>query len=100
MVTERDLMFLSDISKLQVPKERSWMSKYFKTKTKRMFLKYFLTFGCDTRFRQHSGEACTKRYLKKMKMQFLKIEASHATARKDLDFEMVAKIEMGRCRLN
>jgi hypothetical protein len=35
-----------------------------------------------------------------MKLQFLKIEASHTTARKDLDFEMVAKIEMGRCKLN
>lgn len=100
MITERDIMFSSDMAKLQIPKDRLWMRKYFKTKTKRKFLKYFLAFGSDTRFRQHMGEACTKRYVKKMKMQFMKIEARREAAKKDLDFELLAKIEMGRGRLN
>ena len=100
MVTERDIMLSSDITKLQIPKDRLWMKKYFKTKTKRKFLKYFLAFGSDTRFRQHSGEACTKRYVKKMKMQFFKIDAKHEAAKKDLDFELLARIEMGRGGLN
>lgn len=99
MVTERDSLFSSDFMKQPVPKEKSWMSKYFKTRTKRMFLKYFVAFGCATRFREHSGEACTKRYVKKMKGQFLRLSEKHAEARRNLDFEMVTKIEMGKCRL-
>lgn len=100
MVTERDLVFSSDFMRSPVPKEKSWMAKYFKTKTKRMFLKYFMAFGSTARFTRHCGQVCTKRYVKKMKMQFLKISEKHRRAKEDLDFEMVAKIEMGKCRLN
>lgn len=98
MITERDLLFSSDFMRL-VPKEKSWMKKYFKTRTKKMFLKYYISFGSATRFREHSGEVCTKRYVKKMKEQFLRLAELHAAARRDMDFDMVAKIEMGRCRL-
>lgn len=99
MVTERDLDFSSAFMARQIPKEKSWMSKYFKTRTKRLFLKYFVMFGCTARFCEHSGEVCTLRYIKKMKRQYAILEEKHTKAKNELDFELLAKIEMGKCKL-
>jgi hypothetical protein len=100
MITERDLRFSSDFMHDQLPKEKRWMSRYFKTRTKRLFLKYFCAFGCSTRFCQHSGEICTKRYIKKMKRQFLNLTKKHEDARADFDLEALSRIETGKCKLN
>jgi hypothetical protein len=100
MVTERDLDFSSSFMTRQIPKEKSWMMRYFKTRTKRMFLKYFVRFGSTARFCEHSGEVCTVRYIKKMKKQFLVLDARHEKAKNDLDFDLLAKIEMGKCKLS
>lgn len=64
-----------------------------------MFLKYYSSFESATRFREHSGEVCTKRYVKKMKKQLLVLVKIYDAARKNLDFELIAKMEMGRYRL-
>lgn len=100
MVTERDVEFCSEFMRRPVPKGHSWMNKYFKTRTKRLFLKYFLLFGCTFRFSQHCGEVCTKRYIKKMKRQFNMLKEKYERARAELDFDALERIEKGRCRLN
>ena len=95
----RKSFFVSDFMKMPVPKEERWMTRYFKTRTKKLFLKYFLAFGSATRFCQHSGEVCTKRYVKKMKMQFLKIRNLHDKAKTDFDLEFLSKIKVGKIKL-
>lgn len=100
MLTERDTIFCSDFMKNPIPKGEAWMSRYFKTRTKRLFLKYFLTFGCTFRFNHHCGEVCTKRYIKKMKRQFIKLREKHDRAKADLDFDTLERMEKGRCRLD
>ena len=83
-----------------IPKDKKWMSKYFKTKTKKLFLKYFLAFGSVARFVQHSGERCTKRYVKKMKMEFELLRKRHEKARSDFDLDSLEAMEKGKFRLN
>lgn len=99
MTTERDLILISDFMKLPLSKEKKWMIRYFKTRTKRLFLKYFMTFGSIARFCQHSGEVCTKRYVKKMKRQYILLVEKHEKAKADFDLDCLEAVENGRCKL-
>lgn len=76
------------------------MAKYFKTKTRKTFLKYFLAFESTCRFVHHSGERCTKRYVKKMKMQFVLLKKLHDRAKSEFDLEGLEAMEKGKLRLN
>lgn len=97
-ISERDAIFLSDFINNPIKKEKRWMTKYFKTKTKKLFLKYFLTFNSANRFKEHCGEACTKRYVKKIKKQFLEIVKKHENAKKNFDLDLLEKIEKGKLK--
>ena len=100
VIAERDILFCSDFMRKPIPKGDAWMWKYFKTKTKRLFLKYFLIFGCSHRFRQHCGVPCTKRYIKKMQMQFRKIRETRDRAKAEFDLDTLEMVEKGRMRLS
>ena len=89
-------MLLSDFMMQPLPKEMRWINKYFKTRTKKLFVKYFMIFNSTIRFCQHTGEICTERYLKKMKNQYLSITKRHSEAKKEMDFEALADIERGK----
>lgn len=99
MITERDALFVSDFINFPLSKENKWINRYFKTRTRRLFVKYFLKFNSTIRFCQHSGELCTKRYLKKMKMQYLLITEMHSKAKREMNFEALVDIEKGRYAL-
>lgn len=100
MITERDIKFSSDFMGEPIGKERKWMTRYFKTKTKKLFLKYFLSFGSTIRFREHCGEVCTKRYLKKMKRQFVMLSERHDEAKTNFDLDALERIEKGKWKLS
>lgn len=82
-----------------VPKDKQWLSKYFKTDVKTAFLKYMLTFGSAFHFMEHTGFRCDLRYVKRMKRLFFLLEDRHEKARSNLDFEAVADLEMGNFRI-
>lgn len=75
------------------------MIKYFSTPIRYSFLIYFINFRSAFHFRRHTGFFCSFRYLKRMKKQFLYLENKHAEAKSNLDFELVAKIEIGDFKL-
>jgi len=75
------------------------MTKYFKTSVRFAFLKYYLLFNKISRFTEHTGFSCTKRYLKRMKRQYSKLLELHSVAKKNFDFENLAFIEMGKEKL-
>lgn len=82
-----------------MPQERFWLTRYFGTGIRLAFLKYFLIFRGAFHFREHTGFHCSLRYLKNMKRQLVRLEREHDKAKQDLDFELVAKIEMGEHKL-
>jgi hypothetical protein len=99
-ITDRDLKFTSEFLEEPVPQDQSWRLKYFKTSIRNDFLRYFMTFGNSIRFREHTGFCCSERYVKKMKSDLLILEKKYASAKRELDFELVAEIEMGMLKLS
>lgn len=94
---QRDLIFLSgDFTYL--PKEKKYLTKYFKTKIQRAFLSYFLLFGDYENFVDHTGLYCQMRYLKILHFRLLKIELAHKNAKRDVDLTSLALIESGKLR--
>jgi hypothetical protein len=45
------------------------------------------------------GKPCSKRWTKRMKSKLLKLESAHLKARSDMDFDLLADIEMGKFKL-
>lgn len=98
--TERDSKFTSEFMDEPIPQDQLWKTKYFSTRIRGEFLRYYTTFGSAIKFCEHTGFPCTERYLKKMKSELAKLEREHSAAKKDLDFELVAEIEMGELKLS
>jgi hypothetical protein len=78
-----------------LPLESQWLFKYFRSDIRKAFLCYFLSFGSSVRFREHSGFHCSERYLKSMKSDLKELQKAHDKFKSDLDFESLAKMEMG-----
>jgi len=93
------MRFVSDFLNEPVPSESFWMSRYFKRDLGYDFLKYFLSFRTTVHFSEHSGRPCSKRWTEKMKRKFVRLENEHSRAKKELDFEKLAEIEMGQFKL-
>jgi len=91
--------FISDFLEKPVPTQQHWMTKYFGSGLKYEFLRYFLLFRCDAHFSEHIGIPCSKRWVKRMRSQLLKIESVHAKARSEMNLELLAEIEMGDFKL-
>lgn len=94
------MKFISDFLESPVPAQHHWMTRYFESGLKYGFLRYFLLFRCDVHFSEHIGVPCSKRWVKRMKSKFLKLESAHSKARLDMDLELLAEIEMGKFKLN
>jgi hypothetical protein len=82
-----------------LPQESQWLIKYFQVGIRRAFLNYFMCFRSSVRFSEHTGLSCSKRYLKEMKSELLRLEKAHSESKDRLDFEAVADIEMGLFKL-
>lgn len=97
---ERDLKFTSEFMDEPLPQDQLWKTKYFSTRIRGEFLRYYTTFGSAIKFCEHTGFSCTERYLKKMKSELIGLERKHSAAKREFDFEAVAEIEMGMLKLS
>lgn len=75
------------------------MARYFEEGLKYEFLRYFLLFRSAVHFPEHVGRPCNRRWVARMKSQFLLLERAHASAKAEMDFERVSEIETGKFRL-
>jgi len=83
----------------ELPKERQYLWKYFRTHVQRVFIKYYLTFGSYTRFTDHTGHYCSKRWMRHLKRKLQRILKAHEKAREAAltgNFEILARIESGK----
>lgn len=94
---QRDLIFLSGDFTF-VPKDKKYLTKYFKTKIQRMFLSYFILFGTYDNFVDHTGLYCQKRYLKMLHDKLNSIEVAHKIAKQNMDLTNLVKIENGKIK--
>jgi hypothetical protein len=97
----RDLCFLSrKFETIELPREKAYLYKYFKTKVQEAFLKYVHVFGDYAHFSDHTGHLCSFRWLETLYKRLRHLEDVHRQAKQGLDFEKLAIIEKGRykCR--
>lgn len=81
---------------LDLPKEKRYLLKYFKSGIQQQFLRYMLMFGTCVRFTEHTGYHCSKRWLKMLKSRLRRLEAARIAAREAMDLETLTLIETGK----
>ena len=91
----RDLAFLSRAFENELPKNKAYLYKYFKTPVQEAFLKYFYVFNDYTHFMTHTGYRCSQRWLANLHAKLTKLETLHDKAKKEMDLELLAYIESG-----
>jgi len=94
---QKDLDFLSgEFLDFELPKDQIYLAKYFDSDIQFAFLKYYLVFGDIEHFTNHTGIPADKKYLKKLITRLEKLVAIRNTAKKNLDFDLLWRIEAGR----
>ncbi len=95
-----DLALLSrQFENVELPRDKAYLYKYFKTDVQLAFLKYYHVFGEYTNFSDHTGIHCTLPWLKKLYERVVKLEELHRQTKRDFDLETLARIEKGKYKL-
>ena len=84
---------------LELPKEQQYLFKYFKTDVQRQFVCYYLTFNSVDKFIEHTGHVVTKRWLRGLRQKLNTLMERHKQAKENMDFQELAKIESGKCKI-
>lgn len=96
----RDLEFIAGtFFEYDIPKEKRYLLKYFKSEMQVAFLKYVLCTGEWEMFREHTGHYCTKRMLYTLANRLDVLTETYSKAKADLSEEgmrLINEIEMGR----
>jgi len=97
---EMNLSFISLGSEpVSIPKDHSFLKKYFKTKIQRQFLNYYYVFRDRSCFQEHVGVKCDSSFVYKMSLKFEWIMSEYTTAKRTLDFEKLGLIQRRRLKL-
>ncbi|MHA1948707.1 MAG: hypothetical protein ACW99G_03075 [Candidatus Thorarchaeota archaeon] len=95
-----DLAFISgDFFDRDIPKDRKYMLPYFDTEVQFQFLRYYLTFNSSIHFVNHTGYYISRRWRKRLRKRFLRVENAWAEANAlalEGDFDMLTKITDGK----
>ena len=96
----KDLEFISgNFLDHEVPKNKRYLLKYFKTDLQLAFLRYYLVFGRHLNFVDHTGHYCSRRTLWILQSKYHCIVDTYEKAKKALTeegMEMIHKIESGK----
>jgi hypothetical protein len=82
----------------EIPPERGYLLKYFKTEVQLHFLKYYLKFKNKSSFPDHTGIHCSERHLYRLEDKFLKLEDAVQEAKKTFNFKALEIINAGKWR--
>lgn len=86
----------------EIPKEKSYLLKYFKTEMQRMFLKYYMVFGNCRNFVDHTGYYCSNGVLYKLEQRYQKLIKIYEEAKwsfTEEGMELIQTIESGKFNL-
>lgn len=101
MANSRDLDFIGRrFETYQLPKEKKYLQKYFKTPLQKAFIKYFFVFGDFENFTNHTGIVCQKRSLCQLQERLNILESAHKKFRTSMDLEQLAKLESGKFKIS
>jgi hypothetical protein len=96
----KDLEFISGkFLDCEIPKEKRYLLKYFKTNLQIAFLRYYLTFGTVNNFIDHTGYHCSRWLLYEFKDRYHRLVKAYDEAKKSLTedgMRIVHLIESGK----
>jgi len=96
-LNDQNLMLLSQkFDNYELPKDKKYLLKYFKTSVQKQFVKYYFCFGDYKNFANHTGNTCQDRWLIVLEKKLNFLEKSKEEARRNFDLELIAKIESGK----
>lgn len=97
---EKNLNFLALGDGLpSIPREHSFLKKYFKTKIQHCFLQYYYFVGCKDNFSDHTGYKCDKSFIHKMVGKYDWLMNTFDLAKKNFDLETIGKLQMKKIKL-
>ena len=82
-----------------LPKERAYLLKYFRSETQVAFLKYHLTFNSYTRFVDHTGYSASLKWMGLLRRKLKLLQDIHEKAKSEMDLETLAILETGKYKL-
>ena len=101
-MSQQDLEFISGrFFHHEIPKEKQYLCKYFRSELQQAFLRYYMCFGSVRMFREHTGYHCNKRLLFRFKKRFHILVDAYDQAKSSLTEENMAivfEIESGNYR--
>lgn len=95
----RDYDFLSgDFFEIDIPKDKQYLLKYFKTERHVAFLRYYFVFGDWSCFKAHTGYHASNRFLRIQETRLHSLMNAYKQAKKSLNFDLLWLIESGKYR--
>lgn len=103
-----ELTFIAgDFSEFEIPRDKQYLFRYFKTDLEQQFLKYLYCFGDYENFVEHTGHYCQHRWLHVLKRRHDIIVSYYQDVKKDifnsdddLDFNVLVQIEKGKIKVS
>jgi hypothetical protein len=96
----RDLDFISgEFFEYEIPKDKRFLLKYYKTDMQLAFLRYYLVFGECRNFVDHTGCHCSPRMVYRLEHRFQFLVNAHSQAKSSFteeSMEFLQLVESGK----
>lgn len=92
----RDLLFVSgSFFETEIPKDKTFLLKYYTTPVQLAWLRYFFAFGDTKCFSDHTGHPMTDRYDRRMRRRYKRLVELEKDARLKMDFDKLWEVTSG-----
>lgn len=82
-----------------VPREKLFLFKYFRSPLENQFVKYYLCIGEIDNFVDHTGCFCQMKWLKILRKRIEGLLAAHNKYKSECNLEKLSEIESGKYKL-
>ncbi len=98
---EKNLFFInSTYEKIQLPKELSFLYKYFSTKQQRAFVHYYHVMQDWKHFTEHTGVAASRYFKLKLSYKYKHFVGIYEQAKANMDLQTLSKLNARKIILN
>lgn len=96
----KEALFLAGVFfDYEIPREKQFLLRYFRSPLEQQFVKYYLCFGEIDNFVDHTGFFCQKRWVRILHKRIDKLINVHNEYKKNLELDKLRELEDGRYKL-
>jgi len=96
----KDAVFLAGLFfDYDVPRDKQFLFKYFRTPLERQFVRYYLCFGEVENFVDHTGYFCQQRWVRLLKKRMDNLLRIHETYKNNFELDKLRELEEGRLKV-